>query len=234
MSERGSGEEETLIPRDTAVIQHPDHPLRLNIITGTAVLAQVGIWGLVLTIYYATLRDGPEEVILASYHPLANSLGALLVVNAVLLLQPTHTPDQKVAGAKGHGWLNLLGLASFLVGVVVILVNKSNHGAAHFTSVHGKVGLVAVVLLVTQVVLGAAQFWFPRLLGGEARAKSWYKVHRASGYLLLGLLLLNVTLGTQTPYFRGKVDHLWIWIVFDAFILLGLVPRIKPSKMKLF
>ena len=83
-------------------------------------------------------------------------------------------------------------------------------------------------------VVGLVQFYFPTVLGGEGKAKKLYKWHRVAGYIITAGVIVNLTLGTQTPYFRPKVQSLAAWIVFDVLIVAGLVPRIKPAKMKLF
>jgi hypothetical protein len=69
-----------------------------------------------------------------------------------LLLQPTNTPEQKRIGAVAHGILNGLAFASFTTAFIIIVRNKIAHGAAHFTSAHGKVGLITYILLVIQVL----------------------------------------------------------------------------------
>jgi ABC-type maltose transport system permease subunit len=78
-------------------------------------------------------------------------MALVLVSNALLLLQPTHTPEQKRVGAVSHGVLNSLALASFTTAVIIIIYNKAAHGASHFTTVHGKIGLVTYILLIIQV-----------------------------------------------------------------------------------
>lgn len=224
-------ERETLIPQDTPVIQSTDTPIRLNLITGTAILAQFGVWCLFITVWYSILSN---DIILASYHPLANSLGLLLLLNSILLVQPTHTPHQKREGTIAHSILNALGVVSFGVGVVVIYYNKASHGAPHFTSTHGKFGLVTVILMLLQLVVGMVQYYAPNWLGGVDKAKKIYKYHRVAGYITTLMVLITVTLGTQTDWFLGKINILWIWIVFDILIVVGTVPRIKPVKVKLF
>lgn len=226
-------EQETLLPRDTPVLQGPDEPLRSNIISGTAVLAQLGIWLTLIIVWYATFStDTP--LILPSYHPLLNTLALVLLVNALLLLQPTQTAAQKHEGARNHSILTGLAALSFTAGVCVIWWNKHIHGARHFASTHGKIGLAVFIAIAVQVLVGLVQFYAPQLVGGTARAKSLYKWHRAAGYILTAAILVNVTLGTQTPFFRPKVQSLALWIVLDVFIVAGLLPRIRPSKMKLF
>lgn len=226
-----SSEEETLLPHDTPVTQHPDHPLRMNIITGTAVIAQLGLWLLFILVWYSTLST---DIILPSYHPLLNSLALVFLINALLLLQPTHTAGQKREGAINHSILTGLAAVSFTAGVAVIWWNKHIHSSPHFTSVHGKLGITLFIVIGIQVLVGILQFYAPNLLGGQDKAKAWYKWHRAAGYIITTFIIVNVTLGTQTPYFRGKIDNLAVWIVFDILIIAGLVARIKPSKMKLF
>ena len=47
--------------------QQPSQPLRMNILLGTAPLAQVGIWGITLTIWYNVIFRA--NWILFSFHP---------------------------------------------------------------------------------------------------------------------------------------------------------------------
>jgi hypothetical protein len=82
---------------------------------------------------------------------LFNSTALILLTNSVLLLQPTHTPEQKRIGAVTHGILNSVALASFTTAVIIIIYNKAAHNAAHFTTAHGKIGLITYILLIFQV-----------------------------------------------------------------------------------
>ena len=84
---------------------------------------------------------------------LFNSMALIMVTNALLLLQPTHTPEQKRVGAVMHGLLNSLALASFTAAVIIIIYNKAAHEADHFTTAHGGIGLITYILLVIQVFL---------------------------------------------------------------------------------
>lgn len=223
-------ERQSLLPKTQAVLQGDNEPLRMNIATGTAVLAQVGAFALLITVWYAALTT---EIILPTYHPLANSVGLLLLVQAILILQPTHTGVQKRQGAITHGILHSLAVLCFAAGATIIWYNKHIHGSPHYTSLHGKFGLATVIILVVQAAVGIVAFYFPNLLGGEAKAKATYKYHRVSGYLVSVLVLTTVTLGTQTPWFHAKVPSLAIWIVYDVLIVVGLAARVRVSKMKL-
>ena len=79
-------------------------------------------------------------------------MALVMVTNALLLLQPTHTPEQKRVGAVTHGLLNSLALASFTTAVIIIISNKGAHNAAHFTTAHGRIGLATYILLIIQVL----------------------------------------------------------------------------------
>ncbi len=78
-------------------------------------------------------------------------MALIMVTNALLLLQPTHTPEQKRVGAVMHGLLNSLALASFTTTVIIIIYNKAAHDADHFTTAHGRIGLITYILLIIQV-----------------------------------------------------------------------------------
>ena len=60
---------------------------------------------------------------------LLNSAGLLLTVEAILLLQPTHTPKQKRQGANAHAVLNTTSLVTLIAALIVIEANKFKGGA---------------------------------------------------------------------------------------------------------
>ena len=85
-----------------------------------------------------------------------------------------------------------------------------------------------------QAFVGITAFFTPGLYGGEANAKSLYKYHRVSGYLVLGLMLATVCAATQTDFNKGVLGmQLWAVIVSSVLVLAGIVPRIKPAKLGL-
>ena len=58
---------EPLLGGPGAASQRPSQPLRMNIILGTAPLAQFGVWGLTLTVWYNVIFRA--DWILFSFHP---------------------------------------------------------------------------------------------------------------------------------------------------------------------
>lgn len=165
---------------------------------------------------------------------LLNSAAILILVQSILLLQPTNTQKQKVQGAYIHSGLNLIAFGLLIAGLVVIEMNKASHPETRFQSTHGKVGLVVFILIVLQFLIGVAQFYTPSLFGSVDNAKSIYKYHRMSGYVIIILAVVTICLATQTG-FNENVLHIRLWavIVASVLVVLGLVPRIKKRKLGL-
>ncbi|GAB1203494.1 hypothetical protein APSETT445_002129 [Aspergillus pseudonomiae] len=92
-------EDEPLLGRPGDVVQKEDQYIIYNLFTGTASLAQFGIW-IIAILVWAGIFSHP--LILFSAHPLLNSSALLLQVQAALILQPTATPQQKLKGARIH------------------------------------------------------------------------------------------------------------------------------------
>jgi hypothetical protein len=63
---------------------------------------------------------------------LLNSAAILFLGQAILILQPTHTPDQKRDGTHAHAGFAVASISGFLAAFVIIEVNKFAHnGKAH-------------------------------------------------------------------------------------------------------
>jgi hypothetical protein len=75
-------------------------------------------------------------------------------------------------------------------------------------------------------------FYFPHTFGSIDKAKRIYKYHRLSGYLVWSLILVNCILGTQSTWFLGVWDNTWVWVVFGVVAFMGVVSRVRLSKMK--
>lgn len=74
--------------------------------------------------------------------------------------------------------LNTLAVALAIAGLVVIEMNKASHPETRFQSIHGKMALVAYVLIFLQWLAGAAMFFLQGSVIEVDRAKSVYKYHR--------------------------------------------------------
>jgi uncharacterized membrane-anchored protein len=117
---------------------------------------------------------------------------------------------------------------------VIIEYNKFAHGAAHFTSAHGRLGLITYILLAIQSSIGFTTYFIPQLYGGVNNAKSLYKYHRVSGYVILVFMLVTASAASVTDTGRDTLHlKLWSLLVCSALILTGIVPRIKKQKLGL-
>lgn len=227
-----ASEEEPLLGRPGDATQ-TSHGLQYNFVIGTAIIAQAGIWILTALVWASVFMA--DQVIFFSYHPLVNSAGILLLTQAILVLQPTHTQKQKVNGTHTHFALNLVAVMALIAGLIIIEMNKASHPETRFTSAHGIMGLIIYILIFSQALVGFAQFYLPtQIFGSVDTAKAVYKYHRISGYIILVMALATICAATQTG-FNANVLHIRLWavIVASVLVLVGVVPRIKMTKLGL-
>ncbi|KAL9030293.1 MAG: hypothetical protein Q9196_001569 [Gyalolechia fulgens] len=168
------------------------------------------------------------------FNLLLNSAGILLTTQAILLLQPTHTPKQKKQGTNIHATLNMTSILALLAALVVIEYNKISTGHTHFQSPHAILGLITYILFFLQAAVGIAQYYTPAAFGGVDNAKRVYKYHRMSGYALLTLSFATVAAATQTDFNKDTLHiALWAVVVASVITLVGVLPRIKKQKLGL-
>jgi hypothetical protein len=180
--------------------------------------------------YYLRFRS----TILTTLSQLLNSAGLLIITQAALVLQPTHTPEQKRAGTLAHAGSHLFGLSALLSGLIIIELNKRGPGHEHFESPHAILGLVFYLSLLLQALIGFTQYFTPGVYGGVENAKKVYKYHRMLGYAIATLGLATVCAATWTTY-SLKVLHIqhWAVIVASVLVLAGVLPRVRLSKFGL-
>ncbi|CAO2654152.1 Nn.00g108850.m01.CDS01 [Neocucurbitaria sp. VM-36] len=228
---RGQSEEEPLLGRRGDASQADGQPLYYNLWIGTAPIAQAGIWILAAIVWGAILS---QKLIFFSAHPLLNSAGFLLAIQAALVLQPTHTPEQKRAGTLAHFLFHVFGATALTAGLIIIEINKAGPGHEHFESPHARLGLLFYILVYIQAIVGFTQYYVPSLYGGIENAKSIYKYHRVFGYIIATLGLATICAASWTTYslYVAHIQH-WAVIVASVLVLVGVVPRIRLSKFGL-
>jgi len=228
---RGQSEEEPLLGRRGDASQSEGQPLYWNLWIGTAPIAQAGIWILAAIVWGAILS---KKLIFFSAHPLLNSAGFLLSIQAALVLQPTHTPAQKRSGTLAHFLFHVLGASALTAGLIIIEMNKAGPGHEHFESPHARLGLTFYILVYIQALVGFTQYYVPQLYGGVHNAKAVYKYHRVAGYIIATLGLATICAASWTTYNLnvGHMQH-WAVIVASVLVLAGVIPRIRLSKFGL-
>jgi hypothetical protein len=193
----------------------------------------------VLSTWVIILSNDPASLGWFRFHPLLQSLSIGCFIYGILTLQPTSQPSTKAAGLERHKIAMLgLGIPLILLGTLAVFLNKNSNDAPHFTSLHGRFGLVVVVWLVLQALVGGSTVWFDGAAwGGGMRPKLVWKYHRLSGYILFPILLLTAYLGGDSYLVatdsNSFVRVLAYWIA-PLLILVGVYSRIRVSKMKFF
>jgi len=226
-------EEEPLLGGAGGVGLAEGQSLAFNLIQGTAALAQVGVLVFVAVVWASVFS---HPMIIFDGHPIANSLGILIAVQAVLVLQPTGFYDivQKKRAAYVHATLAVLAAAAFIAASLIVLWHKYHSHLKHFKSTHSYLGAITYSLILLQALVGFTQLFTPQLYGGEAKARKIYRYHRVFGYaVILPLLLVTAVAATLTPYVV-TVLHISTWplVLASLAIVLGLYPRIKVAKLK--
>lgn len=101
-------------------------------------------------------------------------------------------------------------------------------------SPHAILGLITYMVIAVQAFVGFTQYFVPQMYGSVDKAKSIYKWHRISGYVVLTLLLSTVAAATQTDYNKNVLDiKLWAVLLAAVLVLVGIIPRIKKQKLGL-
>ena len=197
---------------------------------GTAWIAQAGAILFLVLVWVAVFLN--PLLPLVSPHPLLQSAGVFTLTQSILILQPTWTAGDKAAGQRAHASLNLLSFLIFLAGTTVIEVNKLTSNGDHFHSVHGYLGVATAIVLLAQYLFGFLIWGVPVVFGGLDQAKSLWRFHRWSGYLLYPLVLATVISATQTSYNESVLGiKLWSVIVTSVLLVVGIYPRLSITKL---
>lgn len=195
---------------------------------GTGWITQIGVLT-ILVLTWITVLQG--DIILFTGHPLAQSIGVLAVIQSIIVLQPTHTAEQKRVGQRVHGILHLVSLCSFIAGVTVIEYNKVSNGLDHFHSTHAYIGVITCIIIILQYLVGFTMWAVPALYGGEANARKVWKYHRYSGYLVLALLVASLISASRTDFMKKLGMEFWIMAVGCVAVIIGIIPRIQLYKL---
>ncbi|KAJ7093180.1 hypothetical protein C8R44DRAFT_835539 [Mycena epipterygia] len=186
------------------------------------------------------LVNNPVSVGWFAFHPILQSLSLFLLTYGILTLQPTSQPKTKAAGLARHQYAILfVAFPAIFMGTVAIVYNKFAHGANHFVSWHGKLGIITMAWIVIQVLLGGGSVWFGgAAFGGGSKAKAIWKYHRVSGYVLFFMLMFTAHLGGAWSGWSKRYSPLSMRIAAYGIALLacvaGLYLRVRPSKMKFY
>jgi len=210
---------------------------------GDSLAALVSVCSLLAVVIYTwnlVFTSNPAQLGYFAVHPPAQTLSVLALFIGALQLQPTQQSMSKIRGLARHQLIMLgIGAPAILVGGGFMMWNKVDHGAPHFTSWHGKFGLISLIWLCTHILFGGSTVWFDgKAFGGQAEAKKFWKWHRLSGYLLLSFLLITIHLsGTYADWaitHTSSAWRVWIYTIFPILALGGLFARMRTEKLPNF
>nr|AIY34644.1 hypothetical protein [Polyporus umbellatus] len=183
-------------------------------------------------------RKQPEVARPVLIPPAVTKLVNRVFTYGILTLQPSSQAKTKAAGLTRHQLaMMILGVPAITLGTLAIIRNKSMHGNPHFTTWHGSIGIISVSWMVVQVVLGGGSVWFNgRLFGGNPKAKSVWKYHRLSGYIVFPLFLLTAYLGGAWSSWttgRSPFDvRLLAYTISPIVLFAAILVRVRTSKMQ--
>jgi hypothetical protein len=121
----------------------------------------------------------------------------------------------------------------FISAFTIIEINKGSH--PHFVSPHGILGLITIITIVLQALVGVIQYFVPAaILGSIDAGKRIYKYHRWGGYVLLLLEMATVVAATQTTFNLAAIHIPLYGVILTAILILsGVGARIKKHKLGL-
>ncbi|OAA58185.1 Cytochrome b561, eukaryote [Cordyceps fumosorosea ARSEF 2679] len=209
--------------RNTPPRQQDDAFTMAQLWSGAGFIAQAAVVTFALSLSGRVLS---QPLSLFSWHPLSQVFGLFLLVQSILVLQPTRTAAQRRVGQCVHAWLNAASLVAFAAGFTAVYANKQRNGAPHFASNHGALGATLTTLLGGQYLVGFAMWVVPAL-----RGRVW-RLHRAAGYVSLLLLLATFCTAADTGFVRNVLRiEAWVFYAPMALVAVGVLPRIQLSKL---
>jgi hypothetical protein len=137
------------------------------------------------------------------YHPTAMAIACVGLLPELLALamqaKRAKSINERNETFQTHVLVSTACKIFALVGYAAIFKSKIERGKSHFTTWHGKVGLLAFLTLIVQVSVGIAIF-FTSLPVSMNQRMLLKKIHRYAGSLLGGLFGVAFGLGFASNY----------------------------------
>ncbi len=172
-------------------------------------------------IVLATLKSS-SLLALFAYHPMCMSTAFLVCCPwGIRLAHGARGADGNARAAllSRHTATQLGALGLSVVGFAAIYANKAVNGKVHFTSLHGKLGLVTMLLALAATALGALGFKrYSPLPGHLHPVFKW--VHRSLAAGMWGVALVTVVAVLPHP---AVVSGVWALAVQLGVVALGVL-----------
>jgi len=178
---------------------------------------------LITSTLYITYLSKPGSN-LFSWHPFLMTLSMFLLMNeAVLLFSSSWSllPKKyhRSHHMNSHIVLEVMSLIAVLLGFFSIYLNKNNHGKPHFTSWHGILGLVQIVMICGQVLVGT--FAKYRILPIKPYPAAKLKTaHGMIGISIIILASFNLISGWYTAWFVNNSSNMMSFVLSLACVCI--------------
>lgn len=226
-------EEEPLLERPGDAVVPERAGIVRGLFTKTGILAEAGVLVLCCSIWAGVASS---DVVFFSGHLIAMSTAIFILTQSVLVQQPITSEDLdgKRRGQYLHAALNLAAFMALVTGFTTVEISVAQMKGSHFPSTHSIFGLLTLLTLVVQYVVGFTMWMTPSLYGGSDRAKSLYRYHRYGGYFILLMLLSTAITATLTGYNKGVLGiQTWIVGLGALLVVIGVFARIQKRKLSL-
>eukprot|EP00397_Hematodinium_sp_SG-2012_P055891 GEMP01068562.1.p1 GENE.GEMP01068562.1~~GEMP01068562.1.p1 ORF type:complete len:230 (+),score=39.12 GEMP01068562.1:63-752(+) len=171
-----------------------------------------------------TTSGGPA--VLFWYHPVAMST-ALFVCTASGIMH------KKIGGfekTKLHGLLMSAAVVFFIIGGIVIYVNKTKQQHPHLVSLHSKFGFASIVLSIALGLVGGVGL---HPVWGVATSSSILRMaHKWGGRTALMLMFVAAFLGFQTLHGVDRSSSTALFGVTLSLVCVFLVAFPAPDEFK--
>ncbi|CAB4382689.1 unnamed protein product [Rhizophagus irregularis] len=140
------------------------------------------------------------------WHPTLMAMVLLMATQGSAVLQKAESRQEKDASLNFHKLMQSITFLSVIGGFYVIYTFKAEGNKEHFTSPHGKSGLITFLLILIQTIAGSTLVNFPGVVGGAAKARA--------------------------DWTKSQFDHLWVWLLAAGMVLVGTIGGINSNKLK--
>lgn len=149
------------------------------------------------------------------------------MMEAILMFSPQSSllaKSSRVIKAEYHKILQILALFCSVGGFLVIYSNKNLHNKKHFTSFHGLLGLITMILVLIQNFSGTFITYSKWLLPKNVKLAKVKLLHALMGSLVFMSACTTFYLGLCSNWFvKNSNTYTWYGSAFSILALGGIV-----------
>jgi cytochrome b-561 domain-containing protein 2 len=148
-------------------------------------------------------------------------------------MQRNLTSAEKSRGLRLHRYAHGLGLCAATAGFSIIYCTKEIYNKPHLATWHGMIGLMGIIWMSVQAVMGNLLIFCPGLFGGPTQVRQYYRMHRVFGYGAVVTMWGATALGMMSNWMLRHLNYPWLGWTLGALALIGLLRRISLAAVRL-